>query len=144
MSAKEPSEEAIPPDVELVHSGYERWNEGDISGLLDIFAPDIEYQNAPEWPGQRVYRGADTVTRFLKEEVVEIIALRPVEIVSTRVVESEILVELTVRTKGAMSGLDLNDGPLFHLAKVRDGRISRVRVYMDEEQAVAAARAGSG
>ena len=142
MSGEEPSDSVSTADVELVHSGYERWNAGDISGLLDIFSADIEYQNAPEWPGQRVYRGADTVTRFLKEEVVEVIALRPVEIISTRVVGAEVLVELTVRTKGAMSGLDLNDGPLFHLAKVRDGRISRVRVYMDGAQAVEAAGGG--
>ena len=59
----------------------ERWNSGEISGLADIFTPDIEYQNSPEWPGQRARPGAETVTRFLKEEVTEIIALRPVEVV---------------------------------------------------------------
>ena len=66
------------------------------------------------------------------------------EVVRIRVVESEILVELQVRTQGALSGLDFSDGPLFHLAQVRDGRISRVRVFLDEDQAVEAARPGSG
>lgn len=142
MSGEERSERSATADVEIVRSGYERWNAGDISGLADLFTADIEYRNSPEWPGQRVYRGADTVTRFLEQEVSEVIALRPVEVVRTRVVDSEILVELQVRTQGLLSGLDLNDGPLFHLAKVQGGRISRVRVFLEEGQAVAAAKDG--
>jgi ketosteroid isomerase-like protein len=139
-SAEEQPGEAGVPDIELVRSGYERWNAGDISGLVELFSPEIEYCNSPEWPGQQVYRGADTVARFLTEEVRETINLTPVEVVGTKMVESEILVELQVRTQGALSGLDVSDGPLFHLAKVDGGRISRVRVFLEEDQAVAAAR----
>ena len=139
MSAEDHNGQAASSDVEVVRSGYERWNAGDISGLIELFSPDIEYCNSPEWPGQQVYRGADNVARFLTEEVREVISLTPVEVVDTRVVDSEILVELRVRTQGALSGLDLSDGPLFHLAKVRGGRIARVRVFLDEKQAVEAA-----
>jgi ketosteroid isomerase-like protein len=138
-SAEEQPGEAGLSEIELVRTGYERWNAGDISGLVELFSPEIEYCNSPEWPGQQVYRGADTVARFLTDEVRETINLTPVEITGIRVVDSEILVELQVRTQGALSGLDLSDGPLFHLAKVRDGQISRVRVFLTEDQAVEAA-----
>jgi ketosteroid isomerase-like protein len=129
--------------VEAVRAGYARWNAGDTAALAELFTEDIEYQNSPEWPGQRVYQGAGSVIRFL-EEVAEIIALNPVDIVSADVIESEILIELRARTHGRLSGLDLDDGALFHVAKMRDGRVARVRVYLDREQAKRAAQTGTG
>jgi ketosteroid isomerase-like protein len=130
-------------DVETVLAGYRRWNSGDTAGLADLFTDDIEYQNSPEWPGQRVYRGADQVIRFLRDEVTEIIALRPVEVVRTDIVASEIVIELRARTHGSLSGLDLDDGSLFHVARMRDGKVSRVRVYLSKQEATRAAWAGS-
>jgi ketosteroid isomerase-like protein len=145
MMADQTSSETIGQhDVEIVRAGYERWNSGDSAGLAELFTEDIEYQNSPEWPGQRVYHGADAVIRFLQDEVAEIIALRPVEIVRTDVIETEILIELRARTQGAMSGLDLDDGALFHVAQMRDGRVSRVRVYLDRQEARRAAQTGTG
>jgi ketosteroid isomerase-like protein len=138
------SEEIAQRDVEIVRAGYERWNSGDRAGLADFFTEDIEYQNSPEWPGQRVYHGADAVIRFLQDEVAAIIALRPVEIVRADVIKSEILIELRARTKGTLSGLDLDDGALFHVARMRDGRVSRVRVYLDRQEATRAAQTGTG
>ena len=138
------SEKVGQRDVEIVRAGYERWNSGDNAGLAELFTDDIEYQNSPEWPGQRVYHGADAVVRFLQDEVAEIIALRPVEIVGTELIGTEIVIELRARTHGTMSGLDLDDGALFHVARMRDGRVSRVRVYLDRQEAKQAAQAGSG
>jgi ketosteroid isomerase-like protein len=129
--------------VEAVRAGYARWNAGDTAALAELFTEDIQYQNSPEWPGQRVYRGADAVIRFL-EEVAEIIALNPVDIVSADVIESEILIELRARTHGQLSGLDLDDGALFHVAQMRDGQVARVRVYLDRDQAKRAAQTGTG
>jgi ketosteroid isomerase-like protein len=45
-------------DVETVRAGYERWNSGDLTGLSELFAEDIVYETAPEWPGQQLYNGA--------------------------------------------------------------------------------------
>jgi ketosteroid isomerase-like protein len=145
MVADQTSSEKIGQrDVEIVRAGYERWNSGDTAGLAELFTDDIEYQNSPEWPGQRVYHGADAVIRFLQDEVAAIIALRPVEIVRTDVIETEILIELRARTQGALSGLDLDDGALFHVARMRDGRVSRVRVYLDRQEARRATQTGTG
>ena len=130
-------------DVETVLDGYERWNSGDLPGLSGLFAEDITYQNAPEWPGQRVYKGAAAVTSFLENEVAKIIALRPVEIVSTRTIGSEILIELEARTRGVLSGLSIEASTLFHVASVRDGKVARVRVYLDKNAAVTAAETGT-
>jgi ketosteroid isomerase-like protein len=131
-------------DLDAVRAGYARWNAGDTGALLELFTDDIEYQNAPEWPGQRVYHGADEVMRFLCDEVREIIALRPVEVVRTDIVEGEILIELRAHTHGSLSGLDLDSPSLFHVARMRDGRVCRVRVYLDRNEATRAAETGTG
>jgi ketosteroid isomerase-like protein len=144
MADQTSSEKIGQREVGIVRAGYERWNSGDTAGLAELFTEDIEYQNAPEWPGQRVYNGADAVIRFLQDEVAEFIALRPVEIVRADVIETEILIELRARTHGTLSGLDLDDGALFHVARMRDGRVSRVRVYMDRQEARLAIQTGTG
>jgi ketosteroid isomerase-like protein len=131
-------------DVDTVRAGYARWNSGDMAALAELFTEDIEYQNSPEWPGQRTYHGADAVIRFLRDEVAEIIALRPVEVVRTDVIEDEILIELRARTHGRLSGVDLDDASLFHVARMRNGRVSRVRVYLDRQAATRAATTGIG
>jgi len=124
-------------------AGYERWNSGDFEGLTELFAEDIEYQNAPEWPGQRVYSGAAAVSSFLENEVAKIIALRPVEIMRTSTHGSEILIELHARTRGFLSGLDMEDVSVFHVATVHDGKVSRVRVYLNKDEATTAAETGT-
>lgn len=132
-------------DVELVRDGYELWNAGDVAGLAELcFSDDIEYRNSPEWPGQRVYRGSATVVRFLTEEVAEIIGLEGVTIDSMDVFGDEILIALRAQTHGFESGIDFGEVPLFHVARMRDGKVSRVRVYLDEDQALKAARTGAG
>jgi ketosteroid isomerase-like protein len=129
-------------EVDLVKAAYERWNEGDVVALAELMAPDVVYQNSPEWPGQRVYRGSENVLRFLEEEVRETIQLTPVEIIRTEVFGHEILLELRARAAGKVSGLDLNDVRLFHVSRLRDGKVVRTRVYLDEQQALSAASTG--
>lgn len=136
------SERIHQQDVDTVRAGYERWNNGDIAGLADLFAEDIAYQNAPEWPGQRTYHGAASVTSFLENEVARIIALRPVRIVRTETLGSEILIELRAHTHGFRSGLEMENMAVFHLAQVEDGRVSRVRVYLTKDEATRAAETG--
>ena len=131
-------------DVDTVLAGYQCWNSGDLKGLADLFADDITYQNAPEWPGQRVYNGSAAVTSFLEEEVAKIIALRPVEIIHTDTIGSDILIELQARTRGFLSGLDIEDVTLFHVASMDEGKVSRVRVYLNRDEAVRAAETGTG
>ena len=109
-----------------------------------MFADDIEYRNSPEWPGQRVYRGSDVVVTFLKEEVAEIIGLEAVNILRMEVFDDEILIAMRAQAHGFQSGIDFGAVPVFHVARMRDGKVERVRVYLDEAQALDAAKTGEG
>src|SRR5919109_1565670 len=136
--ANSPSSNSVTDrELAIVRAGYELWNAGDIAGLAErYFHPDIEYHNSPEWPGQRVYRGSEAVARFLKEEVADVIGLEPVEIQRIEVIGEEIVIALQAPTRVAQSDLDFGIGPVFHVARVRDDRVVRVRVYLDESQAL--------
>jgi len=132
-------------EVAVVRAGYERWNAGDVPGLAALcFSADIEYHNSPEWPGQRTYRGADAVARFLQEEVAEIIELSEIEIERMDVYGNEVLIALLARARGADGQLDIGMIRVFHVARIEGGKVSRVRVYLDEGQALEAARDASG
>jgi ketosteroid isomerase-like protein len=128
-------------ELELVRHGYDLWNAGDLAGLAEqCWTEDIEWRNAPEWPGQHEYRGRDTIVRFLEDEVVKIIELGEVTIDQLEVFGDEILVRLHARTRG--EGFDIGMIPVFHVAKMRGGRVARVRAFLNELEAIEAARNG--
>jgi ketosteroid isomerase-like protein len=130
-------------DLAMVRRGYELWNDGDIQGLADTcFTDDVEWQAAPEWPGQRQFQGRDEVERFLREEVAELIALQDIRIERIEQVGDEVMITLNARARGLASGIDVASGEIFHVARLRDGRVDRVRTFLNEDEAIAAARAG--
>jgi ketosteroid isomerase-like protein len=126
----------------FVKRGYELWNKGDISGVAQMWSDDFEWHNDPSWPGQTVYYGRDTVVRFLEEEVADIIDLGEIEIERIEPVGDELVICMLAHTRGGESEVDIGKVPIFHVARVRDGRVVRVRAFLDEGQAFAAARAG--
>lgn len=130
-------------EIAALRLGYERWNEGDIAGVGALFTEDAEYHNSPEWPGQRVYRGAPAVMAFLREEVAKTIGLSEITIDSTDVFGSQVLFSMHARLSAFESGGEFGRVPVFHLVQMRAGRASRVRVFLTAEEARAAALDGS-
>jgi ketosteroid isomerase-like protein len=129
--------------LEFVRRGYELWNRGDISAVAQMWSDDFEWHNDPSWPGQTVYYGRDTVVRFLEEEVAGIIHLGEIEVERIEVIGDELVICLIARTRGQESEVDIGKVPIFHVARVRDGQVVRVRAFLDEDQAFKAAREAS-
>jgi hypothetical protein len=114
----------------FVKRGYELWNEGDLSSV------------APEWPGQHVFYGRDAAVRFLTEEIAEVISFDHVDVERIERVGNELVICMTAHTRGAGSELDIGNVPIFHVARMAGGKVNRVRAYLDEDQAMAAAESG--
>ncbi len=51
---------------------------------------------------------------------------------------------MLARARAQDSRLDIGKVPVFHVARVRAGRVDRIRAYLDGKQAVAAACEESG
>jgi ketosteroid isomerase-like protein len=128
--------------LEFVRRGYELWNKGDVSAVAEMWSDDFEWHNDPSWPGQTIYYGRDTVVRFLEEEVVDIIHLGEIEVERIDIVGDELVICMLARTRGGESEVDIGKVPIFHVARVRGREVVRVRAFLDEQQAYAAAREG--
>jgi ketosteroid isomerase-like protein len=128
--------------LDMVRGGYELWNAGDVEAVSRMWSDDFEWHNDPSWPGQQVYYGRDTVVRFLKDEVVNVIDLGEIEVDRIEVFGDELVICMIARTRGQGSELDIGKVPIFHVAKLRGREVVRVRAFLDEAQAMAAARAG--
>ena len=126
----------------FVKRGYELWNAGDLATVSSMWSDDFELHTAPEWPGQPVYYGRDAAVRFLTEEIADVIELGDIEVLDVSQVGDELVISMVAHTRGADSAVDIGKVPIYHVAAVRDGRVCRVRAFLDGEQARAAAAAG--
>jgi ketosteroid isomerase-like protein len=131
--------------IAFIRRGYDLWNDEDVDGLaLQILSEDVLFQNPPDWPGQSTYRGREEVARFLREEVAAVIELGDIEIERIEVFGDEYVIHMLARTRGQDSRLDIGKVPVFHVARVRDGRVDRIRSFLDGRQALAAAHEVAG
>ena len=124
----------------LIRGGYDLWNRGDVNAVSRMWSDDFEWHNDPSWPGQRVYYGRDAVVRFLEEEVADIIHLGEIDVERIETVGDELVICMWAHTRGHDSNVDIGKVPIFHVARVRDDQVVRVRAFLDEGQAMAAAR----
>jgi ketosteroid isomerase-like protein len=127
----------------FVRQGYALWNQGDLAAVAQMWSDDFEWHNDPSWPGQRVYYGRDTVVRFLMEEVANVIRLDDIDVESVQPVGDELVIRMRARVRGDGSHVDIGKVPLFHVARVREGKVVRVRAFFEEAEAMAAAREAS-
>lgn len=113
-----------------------------IGELRDVAAflwhEDIVYMEDPLWPGADTFDGRQAVlARF--EAYVEDVGLRAVELIEVEGKGEHVLCVVRLELTGVASGV-----PLQHVwgyaAQVRDGRVARMRAFLDPEQARRAVR----
>jgi hypothetical protein len=121
--------------VGTVHDAYEAWNTIGPEGLRPWVTDDLELHDPPQMPDARAWLGLDAVLARL-EEVAASIGGRWVELREMRPVGDEILVAMTWRVDSSSDSAVL--GEVFHLVALTDGRISRIRVFLAEQDALAA------
>ena len=124
--------------TELVRQVSERWNAGDIEGLLELYADDLVVQTGEHWPEQATLQGKAAFRESIDEwlDVWQSIAVETdhVEAYGNRVVARG-----AWRSTGRLSGVE-GTLPIHIVFTVRDGKIARVDWCPDHDQAVATAR----
>ena len=126
-------------NVEIAKGVIDAFNRRDYEKALHGFHADTVWHNTAEFPGQRICVGPEAIIDFwetLMESFEESGSRMDVE----RVVEGEGTVVLGVHSvgEGKASGipLDFHWAAAFH---VSDGKIARVRTYLDHGEALEAA-----
>ncbi len=124
--------------LSLARELIERWNAGDVDGVLDLYAEDAAMYSGPEWPEQFTSQGREEIHQTIEEwrSVWEssTIVLDSLESHGDRVVASG-----AWNTLGRASGVG-GQMPFVILLTVRSGKIASLEWFTDHDSAVAAAR----
>jgi ketosteroid isomerase-like protein len=128
----------MPEPLDFVRQLAERWNAGDIQGVLDLYADDVVMRTGEHWPERHVVEGKAAFRESIDEwlSVWESTELETdhVELYGDRVVARGAWV-----SKGRASGVD-GRMPVDIMLTIRDGKIAGVDWFADHASAVAAAR----
>ena len=121
--------------VELVRRAYETWNADGLDAFAARTAESLELVDAPQLPDAGVWHGRAVVMARLAD-VAEAVGGTWVDIRDVRAAGSEVLVSMMWREDPSPGSGEI--GEVFHLARVTDDRIDRVRVFTDADSALAA------
>jgi len=127
--------------ADLIRRGYEAWNSGDRTWVLEHLSPDVEWVTPPDDPDSGRYHGHDEVIAFwdqwrsavgqLEFEIRELVEAPPHVLVITK--RSGI---------GIQSGLAVSD-EICQVFTFDDGLCIRVQEFYDRAAAMRAAGAGA-
>jgi ketosteroid isomerase-like protein len=120
-------------DAKLVRRAYEAWNSEGVDALAPWLADDVELEDAPELPDAAAWRGRAAVLGRLRD-VAEAVGGGSADLREFRDLGEEVLVSLVWQTGDQADSPAFGD--VFHLVRVTDGRIARVRVFLRESAAL--------
>jgi uncharacterized protein len=124
-------------NVEVVRLAYERLNEGDIDGLVELCDADFELDMSARVLNPKMYRGHAGIRRFYREvrEVWEEYRWEPQRLVP---VADRVVVLLHAHGRGRGSGLEIaRDAAM--VWTLREGRATSLCFYRDQAEALEAA-----
>jgi ketosteroid isomerase-like protein len=121
-------------NVETLRGGYAALNGGDLSEVLALLHPDLEWQEDSASPEAGVHRGRNTFERFLRSwlESFDDFRIEPEEIIE----DGDRLIALVHQSgKGRASGIAV-EVRIAHVWTVEDGRAVRWQSYPSRERAL--------
>ena len=127
-------------NIAIVRSAIDALNAGDIEATLRVAAPDCEYDlSRTESPLRGVYRGYDEVRRVTQEfhEPWESVAYEVHELIDAG---DAVVTPYTSRFRGR-DGIELVAHATW-VWTIRDGAVTRLRLYQDRAEALAEAGVG--
>jgi len=123
-------------NVDVLRRGYAALNRGDLSVVLELLHPEIEWHEPSPSPDAGTHRGRESFERFLRGwlESFEEFRVEPERIVD----RGDRLVAVVRQTgKGRSSGAEV-DARLAHVRTIADGKAVRWEAFADPEEAVRA------
>jgi ketosteroid isomerase-like protein len=125
-------------DADLIRQLAERWNAGDLDGVVDLYTEDAVMVSGPDWPEQITWRGHEGVRGSMAEFGAAwesaLVEMGPIERFGEKILASG-----RWMTRGATSGVE-GEMPFTILFGFRDGKIAVHEWFTDYDAALAAAR----
>ena len=125
-------------NVELVHRAYDAFNRRDLDDFLALADPDIELTTRfMEMEGDPFYRGHDGVREWWRT-LLGVFPDFSAEVLEVRDFGDSVVIQLRVRGHGGDSGVPF-DEVVWQASKMRDGKVTWVRNFGREAEALEAA-----
>jgi ketosteroid isomerase-like protein len=118
---------------------HEAWNAEGVAGVVAFLAESVEWHDPAELPDATVYRGRDAVATHLRDWAPDGVFELKLSVEEARPAGDEIVVFVTVHGRGVQSGTPSAGQPVFYVYSFEGDRIARVRVFLDQAQALEAA-----
>ena len=87
----------------------------------------------PVMPDSAVYEGPDAVAEHFRD-LNETLGFMQVQVEAVAPGEDEVFVRLRVHIDAPLGGIGI-DGPIYESVQVKRGKLSRIRLYLDESEA---------
>ena len=126
-------------NVEALRRGLEAFNRRDLDAALEAFDAEVEWYPAitPLLGEVTVYRGHQGM-RDMFRNLDEVYLEFRFEDVEFRALGDRVVATCQIRARGRQSGAE-SDAPFGFLFDFRDGRVVRVRAFLDPKEALEAA-----
>lgn len=125
-------------NIDRIRRAYDAWNRGDLDAVMEYVDEDAEWRMTGEIVGTaEAYHGHAGVRSWWEQftEPFEHVEIEPEEIAEPS--DDQVLVRVRVRAtgrQGVQVALSVS-----HLYELRDGKMTRARVFTDHAEALAAA-----
>jgi ketosteroid isomerase-like protein len=124
-------------NVEIVRRAFEAWDRQDYEAASSDFSLDVEIDASDRILNPGIYTGIDGARRF-RGEIAEAWGEFHVEIEDVLSAGDEVVVLVRSIARGRASGAEV-DSRAAWVVDVREGKITRLRLYRDRSQALEAA-----
>jgi ketosteroid isomerase-like protein len=121
-------------NVEALQRGYEALNRGDLSVVLELLDPEIEWHEPEPSPDAGTHTGRDSFEHFFRSWIDSFYGFRvePEQVVER---EDKLIAVVHQSGRGRASGVQV-DARLAHVWTVKDGRGIRWEAVADPEEAL--------
>ena len=124
-------------DIAIVKALWDAWDRRDTPGMFALYDEDVAWDmTRSNVPGMGVYRGHAGVRQFFEEWLgtFEEFYARPEEFVHAG---DHVVVQVCQGGRGKGSGVEVEMPVYWHAFWVRDGKVVRVVVHRDRDEALA-------
>ena len=126
-------------NVEIVRRMAEALNHRDVAGIVEEVNPEVEWHPAIQalvGGNATVYRGPGGVREMMRD-FYDTFADLQLEVLETRESGDRVVLIGHLRVRGKVSGVDA-ESPVAYLVSFRNGKVIRVRTYLDPSEALKA------
>ena len=127
-------------NVETVRRVAEAFNHRDVAGVVEELDPEVEWHPAMQalvGGNATVYRGPEGVREMMRD-FYDTFADIQLEVLEAREAGDRVVLIGHLHVRGKVSGVDA-DSPAAYVVSLSNGKVIRVRTYLDPNEALDAA-----